>query len=134
MKKLLLSIAFVFVTGVMFAQEKPNKEDVLQVIEKSGASGQLNAAKKQLLSMIPSDKHAAFVIEFDALMKKANDSTAEIFMAEYTKEDIKKMLEFYNSPTGKKMAEKAEIIAEKSQESMMTLQGEMQTMMMKYMQ
>ena len=71
MKKFLLSIAFVFVTGVMVAQEKPNKEDVLQVIEKSGASGQLNAAKKQLLSMIPSAKHAAFVIEFDALMKKA---------------------------------------------------------------
>jgi len=59
MKKFLLSIAFVFVTGVMVAQEKPNKEDVLQVIEKSGASGQLNAAKKQLLSMIPSAKHAA---------------------------------------------------------------------------
>jgi hypothetical protein len=134
MKKFLLSIAFVFVTGVMFAQDKPSKEDVLQVIEKSGASGQLNAAKKQLLSMIPSDKHAAFVIEFDALMKKANDSTAEIYMAEYTKEDIKAMLAFYNSPTGKKMAEKAEVIAEKSQESMMTLQGEMQTMMMKYMQ
>jgi hypothetical protein len=134
MKKFLLSIAFVFVTGVMVAQEKPSKEDVLQVIEKSGASGQLNAAKKQLLSMIPSDKHAAFVIEFDALMKKANDATAEIYMAEYSKEDIKAMLAFYNSPTGKKMAEKAEAIAEKSQESMMSLQGEVQTMMTKYMQ
>ena len=134
MKKFLLSIAFVFVTGVMVAQEKPNKEDVLQVIEKSGASGQLNAAKKQLLSMIPSAKHAAFVIEFDALMKKANEATAEIYMAEYSKEDIKAMLAFYNSPTGKKMAEKSEAIAEKSQEAMMTLQGEVQTMMTKYMQ
>ena len=134
MKKFLLSITFVFVTGVMVAQEKPNKEDVLQVIEKSGASGQLNAAKKQLLSMIPSAKHAAFVIEFDALMKKANDATAEIYMAEYSKEDIKAMLAFYNSPTGKKLAEKAEAIAEKSQEAMMTLQGEVQTMMTKYMQ
>ena len=134
MKKFLLSIAFVFVTGVMVAQEKPNKEDVLQVIEKSGASGQLNFAKKQLLTMIPSAKQAAFVIEFDALMKKANDATAEIYMAEYSKEDIKAMLAFYNSPTGKKMAEKAEAIAEKSQEAMMTLQGEVQTMMTKYMQ
>ncbi len=134
MKKFLLSIAFVFITGVMVAQEKPSKEDVLQVIEKSGASGQLNAAKKQLLSMIPSDKHAAFVIEFDALMKKANESTAEIYIKEYTKDDVKAMLAFYNSPVGKKMAEKAEIIAEKSQEAMMSLQGEMQTMMMKYMQ
>jgi hypothetical protein len=134
MRKILLSIAFVLVTGVMFAQEKASKADVLQVIEKSGASGQLNAAKKQLLSMIPSDKHAAFVIEFDALINKANDATAEIYIAEYSKEDIKAMLAFYNSPTGKKMAEKAETIAEKSQESMMTLQGEVQAMMGKYMQ
>jgi len=55
-------------------------------------------------------------------------------MAEYSKEDIKAMLAFYNSPTGKKMTEKAEAIAEKSQEAMMTLQGEVQTMMTKYMQ
>jgi hypothetical protein len=32
------------------------------------------------------------------------------------------------------MAEKAEAIAEKSQESMMSLQGEVQAMMTKYMQ
>ncbi|MBM6499459.1 MAG: DUF2059 domain-containing protein [Flavobacterium sp.] len=134
MKKFLFSIAFVLITGVVVAQEKANKEDILQVIEKSGASGQLNAAKKQLLTMIPSAKQAAFVIEFDALMKKANDATAEIYMAEYSKDDIKAMLAFYNSPTGKKMAEKAEAIAEKSQESMMSLQGEVQAMMTKYMQ
>jgi hypothetical protein len=84
--------------------------------------------------MIPSAKQAAFVIEFDALMKKANDATAEIYMAEYSKDDIKAMLAFYNSPTGKKMAEKAEAIAEKSQESMMSLQGEVQAMMTKYIQ
>jgi hypothetical protein len=134
MKKFLFSIAFVLITGVVVAQEKANKEDILQVIEKSGASGQLNAAKKQLLTMIPSAKQAAFVIEFDALMKKANDATAEIYMAEYSKDDIKAMLAFYNSPTGKKMAEKAEAIAEKSQESMMSLQGEVQAMMTKYIQ
>jgi hypothetical protein len=134
MKNFLLTLGLVFTTTIVFAQDKPSKEDVLQVIEKSGTSGQLNAAKKQLLSMIPSDKHAAFIVEFDGLMKKANDATADIFIAEYTKEDIKQMLAFYNSPTGKKIAEKAETIAEKSQESMMSLQGEIQSIMMKYMQ
>ncbi|MEM0542893.1 DUF2059 domain-containing protein [Flavobacterium sp. j3] len=134
MKKILIAVAFACVSSVAFAQDKPSKEDVLQVIEKSGSSGQLNAAKKQLLGMIPAEKQAAFVIEFDLLMKKANDATAEIYMNEYNKEDVKAMLAFYNSPTGKKMAEKAEVIAEKSQATMMSLQGEMQTMMTKYMQ
>jgi hypothetical protein len=134
MKKFLISAVFAIVSSVGFAQDKPSKEDVLQVIEKSGSSGQLNAAKKQLLGMIPVEKQAAFVIEFDALIKKANDATAEIYMNEYDKEDVKAMLAFYNSPTGKKMAEKSEAIAEKSQATMMSLQGEMQTMMTKYMQ
>ncbi|MFN3753258.1 DUF2059 domain-containing protein [Flavobacterium sp.] len=134
MKKLLFAVAFVLVSQFGFAQEKPSKEDVAAVIEKSGASGQLNAAKKQVLAMIPQDKQAAFVVEFDIVMKKVNDATVEIYMQEYSKEDIKAMLAFYNSPVGKKMAERSEIIAQKSQESMMGLQGEIQALVMKYMQ
>lgn len=134
MKKFLIAIAIVFVSQAGFSQEKPSKEEVLQVIEKSGASGQLTAAKKQLLAMIPAEKQAAFVVEFDVLIKKANDATAEIYISEYTKDDVKAMLAFYNSPVGKKMYEKAEAIGEKSQAAMMSLQAEMQTMMSKYMQ
>jgi len=44
------------------------------------------------------------------------------------------MLAFYDSPVGKKMAEKAESVMKKSQESMMDLQGEVQALMGKYMQ
>jgi hypothetical protein len=84
--------------------------------------------------MIPKDKQAAFVVEFDILLKKVNDATVEIYMQEYSKEDIKAMLDFYSSPVGKKMADKAEIIATKSQESMASLQGEIQALLMKYAQ
>lgn len=121
-------------TQVGFSQDKASREEVEQVIEKSGASGQMNAAKKQVLAMIPKEKQAAFVVEFDALLKKANSSTVDLYMQEYTKEDVKAMLAFYNSPVGKKMAEKSELIAQKSQETMMALQGELQALMMKYMQ
>ena len=134
MKKLLVAVAFALVSHVGFAQEKATREDVLKVIEKSGAAGQLNAAKKQVIGMIPQDKQAAFVVEFDAIIKKANEKTVDVYIQEYTKDDIKAMLAFYDSPVGKKMNEKAEIIATKSQEAMMGLQSEIQTMMMKYMQ
>ncbi|WP_333876960.1 DUF2059 domain-containing protein [Flavobacterium sp.] len=134
MKKLLFVVAFAMATQFGYSQDKPTREEVEQVIEKSGASGQMNAAKKQVLGMIPKEKQAAFVIEFDALLKKANSSTVDLYMQEYTKEDVKAMLAFYNSPVGKKMAEKSEIIAQKSQESMMALQGELQALVMKYMQ
>jgi hypothetical protein len=132
MKKLLLAFAFVLVSQIGFAQENASKEDVSELIEKSGNSGQMSAARTQMLTMIPQDKHVAFLVDFDILMKKVNDATVDIYMQEYSKEDIKAMLAFYNSPVGKKMAEKSEKIANKSQESMASLQGEIQALMMKY--
>ena len=148
MKKLILTFGIVLVSQFGFAQtnaakpaaeiaaapvDEAFKKDVLRVVERSGASGQLAAAKKQILGMIP-EKHAAFLVEFDALAGKAVDSTVKTYMEEYTKEDVKAMLAFYDSPVGKKMADKAEVIASKSQEEMMALQGEMQALVMKYMQ
>lgn len=134
MKKILFAVVFAFVSQFGFSQDKPSRAEVEQVIEKSGASGQLKAAKKQVLDMIPKEKQAAFLVEFDVILKKASDVTVDLFMQEYTKEDIKAILAFYNSPVGKKMAEKAEIIGQKSQDSMMSLQGEVQALVMKYMQ
>ena len=134
MKKLVFTVAFVVLSTVSFAQAAASKEDVIKVIEKSGAQGQMMAAKKQILPMIPSDKQAAFLIEFDAIIAKSQDKTVEVYLAEYTKDDIMAMLTFYDSPVGKKMAEKAEKIATKSKESLMEIQGELQAMMMKYMQ
>jgi hypothetical protein len=149
MKKLILTFGIVLVSQFGFAQtnaakpateiaaapvDEAFKKDVLRVVERSGASGQLAAAKKQILGMIPEEKHAAFLVEFDALAGKAVDSTVKTYMEEYTKEDVKAMLAFYDSPVGKKMADKAEVIASKSQEEMMALQGEMQALVMKYMQ
>ncbi|MBF6641936.1 DUF2059 domain-containing protein [Flavobacterium sp. J49] len=134
MKKLLLAVVFGLVSQLGFSQDKATREDVIQVIEKSGALGQIDAAKKQVLEMIPADKKAAFAVEFDIIIKKATDSTIDIYIQEYTKEDVKAILAFYNSPVGKKMSEKASVIAQKSQDSMMSLQGEVQALVMKYMQ
>ncbi len=110
------------------------KQDVLKVIEKSGTGGQIAGAKKQILGMIPEEKQAAFLVEFEAMLPKIYDASAKIYMEEYTKDDIKAMLAFYESPVGKKMAEKAEVISSKSQEAMASVQGDMQALVAKYMQ
>ncbi|MGC4039984.1 MAG: DUF2059 domain-containing protein [Flavobacterium sp.] len=133
MKKLVITVLFAFVSIAGMAQEKASREDVYKVIEKSGSGGQINAAKKQILAMIPKDKQAAFVIEFDALIKKANEKLVDVYLEEFTKEDVKGILDFYNSPVGKKMVDKSEALATKSQEAMAGLQGEIQSMVMKYM-
>ena len=136
MKKLILTIAFLLVAHFGFSQavDEAFKKDVMKVIERSGAAGQMTSAKKQILKMIPEEKQAAFLVEFDALLPKVYEATAKVYMEEYTKEDIKAMLAFYESPVGKKMGEKAEVIASKSQDAMKDLQGDIQAVVMKYMQ
>jgi hypothetical protein len=48
MKKLLVAVAFAFVTHVGFAQDEAFKKDVLRVIEMSGATNQMKSAKNQI--------------------------------------------------------------------------------------
>jgi len=134
MKKLLVAVAFAFVSQVGFAQDEAFKKDVLKVIEMSGAANQMKSAKDQIMQMVPKEKQAAFVIEFDATLPSLYDKLAAIYMTEYTKEDIKAMLAFYDSPVGKKINEKAGVIMEKSQKAGQEWGEGLQTMMMKYVQ
>ena len=134
MKKVIITLALVLVAQFGFSQvDEAFKKDVLKVIEKSGGGAQVNAAKKQVLAVIPAEKQTAFLVELDVILNKIQDETAKIYMHEYTKEDIKAMLAFYESPVGKKMTAKAEILSTKSQESMMSVQTDVQELMSKYM-
>lgn len=127
--------ALVLVANLGMAQtNEAFKKDVMKMIEVTGSQSQIKVAKDQILKMIPKEKQAAFLVEFDASLKPVYDKLADVYMQEYTHEDIKAILKFYETPVGKKMTEKAGSIAEKnmvaSQEWAMGLQG----MMAKYMQ
>lgn len=134
MKKLLLTFALVITANVAMAQDEAFKKDVLKVIEMSGSTAQMKLAKDQILKMIPADKQAAFQIEFDASLPALYDKLVKVYAETYTKEDIKAMIAFYETPVGKKMGEKAGEIAEKSQAAGMEWGQSLQGMMMKYMQ
>ncbi len=135
MKKLILTVAFVAVSQFGFSQvDEAFKSEVLKVLAVNGSGGQIEAGKKQVLAMIPEDKKASFLIEFDAIIAKISDTTAKVYMEEFTKEDIKAMLSFYESPVGKKMNEKSGIISEKSQAAMQEVTSDVQALMGKYMQ
>ncbi|MGX7667386.1 DUF2059 domain-containing protein [Flavobacterium pedocola] len=135
MKKIILAFAFLLVANLGMAQANDAfKTDVLKMIQLTGSAGQMKMAKDQILKMIPKEKHAAFLVEFDATLPSLYDKMAAVMMGEYTHDDVKAILKFYETPVGKKMTEKAGVISEKnmaaSQEWAMGLQG----MMMKYMQ
>ncbi|RZJ33681.1 MAG: DUF2059 domain-containing protein [Flavobacterium sp.] len=134
MKKLILSLALLFIAQLGMAQDDAFKKDVLKVIEMSGSGSQMKLAKDQILKMIPQEKQAAFLVEFDATLPSFYDKIAQVYMETYTKEDIKAMIAFYETPVGKKMTAKSSEIAEKSQKAAQEWGQGLQGMMMKYMQ
>ncbi|MGG7036847.1 MAG: DUF2059 domain-containing protein, partial [Flavobacterium sp.] len=99
MKKLCIAIVFAAFSQIGFAQQVDEafKKDVIKVIELSGTAGPMKMAKEQILKMIPSDKQAAFIVEFDATLPGLYEKMAKVYMETYTKADIKAMLAFYES-------------------------------------
>ncbi len=134
MKKIVVTFAFVLATQVGFAQDATFKSDVKKVLEMTGATSQIDVAKKQILGMIPEAKQTAFLKEFDATMPAYFDKITEAYMQEYTHADIKEMIKFYETPIGKKIASKAGVLTEKSMEAAQAWSVELQAIMMKYMQ
>ena len=134
MKKLIVTFALVLLSQIGFSQDETFKKDVLKVIEMSGAANQMKSAKTQILQMVPKEKQEAFILDFDATMPALYDKIAAIYMETYTKEDIKAMMAFYDSPVGRKINEKAGNILEKTQVAGKEWSEELQGLMAKYMQ
>src|SRR6478609_8903560 len=113
MKKIILSLLFVGVTQLAVAQDAALQKDVKKLIEMTGSLGSMNAAKAQVMKIIPQEKQAAFSKDFDAAMPALYDKMTKIYMEMYTKEDVKAILAFYETPVGKKMASKSSELVEK---------------------
>ncbi len=133
MKKILVTLVIVFVAQFATAQDA-FKADVLKVLKASGSAAQMEIAKEQVMNNIPESKRADFSKDFDASLPSLYDKMAKVYMEIYTHDDIKKMLEFYNSPVGKKIAEKASELTKKNMAASQEWGMELQSMMMKYMQ
>lgn len=135
MKKIVLTFALVLAAQIGMAQtNEAFKKDVLKVIEVTGSASQMKLAKDQILKMIPKEKQAAFLIEFDASLPSLYDKIAKVYMEEYSHDDIKQILKFYETPVGKKMTQKAGVIAEKNMAASQEWGASLQGILMKYMQ
>jgi hypothetical protein len=134
MKKIILTLALVFVAQLGMAQDDAYKKDILKVIERGDFGSQLQMVKAQISKQIPAAKQPAFLIEFDASLAGLYEKLMPSYMETYTKDDVKAILAFYESPVGKKMALKASELNEKAEVVGKEWGEGLQGMMMKYMQ
>jgi hypothetical protein len=106
----------------------------MKLIVKSGANGAIDSAKKQIFNRIPDKNHQSFSKEFEASLPKLHEKLALVYMELYSHEDIKDLLQFNETPIGKKMSTNTGLIMEKSMEiGSQWGQDELQTIITKYL-
>jgi len=134
MKKVLLTLALVLVAQLGIAQDPTFKADVIKYLEISGQAKIFEIVTKDIAKTIPAEKQADFKKELDASIKDVVGKMADLYMVEFTHEDVKSAIKFYESPVGKKLTSKADVLYEKGQAIGQEWGMGLQSIVMKYMQ
>ena len=135
MKKFLTLLTLLAITHFGFAQDNSAfKADIIRFLEISGATEPIRGIGEQIKMMIPEDRHEEFTKDFESTLPSLFSKIADIYMAEFTHDEIKQILAFYDSDLGKKVASKTGELMEKA-----TIAGEqwgldLQMIMSKYME
>lgn len=134
MKKLLFAVAFMLIAQVGMAQDAAFKADAVKFLNISGTASTFEIMTKDLVKNVAAEKQAAFKKELDASIQDLIGKMADVYMTEFTHDDIKAMIKYYESPVGKKAASKTGVLFEKGQVAGQEWGAGLQGVMMKYME
>lgn len=123
MKKIALSLLIVLSTTLVFSQESSTyKSSLKKMIQVSGSElaykgivNQMISLYKQQQSNVPTEFWDEFAAEMnkDAVEQLVN-LISPIYQKHLTEADLKAVIAFYETPVGKKFAEKAPLITQES--------------------
>lgn len=134
MKKISMILAFL-VGGFVFAQENEltaHQKDALKYV-KINADGTFEASMKQVFQMIPAEKREAFKKELNEVMDEMYVDMAIMYAEEFTHDEIKEILAFYETPVGKKIQETMPELTDRAMDESQKLQYKLMPIMQKYM-
>lgn len=108
MKKV-LSVCLFMVAIVTQAQEQDNLEfqkETVEFIKLTGAGAAFENAIAQIGAMVPEANKESYTKEANGTLDGLYIKMAELYMAEFTQDEIKELIAFYHTDLGKKLAEK----------------------------
>jgi hypothetical protein len=127
MKKIIFLVSFILLTGSFsFAQDNTSYKSTLsKMMEASGSQNAYKAVIKQSIIMFKQQKSeipAEFWTEFEQNLTKSSfdhllDMIFPIYQKYMSEQDLKDLIAFYQSPIGKKLAEKTPFIAADSMQA-----------------
>jgi hypothetical protein len=123
MKKLIVVISFLIISsGEIFGQADSYKVTLKKMLEVAGTEATFKVAIKQMFEMFKQQKTNvpdSFWVDFEkefstASMDDLVDMLSPIYQKHISEADLKKIIEFYQTPVGKKYAEKTPLIMQES--------------------
>ncbi|SDR75953.1 hypothetical protein SAMN04515667_0572 [Formosa sp. Hel1_31_208] len=106
MKNLLFVLAFVFTFSINAQDTSKFKLQTVEFIKLTGTADAFDNAISQIGSMVPADKKEAYTKEAKGTLDDLYSQLADVYMNEFSEEDIAQLVAFYKSDIGKKLASK----------------------------
>ncbi len=130
-KKTILILVVALFTLSINAQDDDFAQDAQKLVETVSKSA-FDPVIDQFSTMVPEDKKEAFIKEIKATFPSLYKEMAKIYMEEFTHEEVKSILAFYATPTGKKLADKTGVLSQKGMAAGQSWGMELAEIMKKY--
>jgi len=114
MKKLFLAMALLVAVATQAQDNTDFKNETIKFLKLSGATSAFDSAISQIGMNVPADKKEAYTKEANETLTELFSKMAGLYMKEFTPEDIKGLVTFYESDLGKKMASKQTILMQQA--------------------
>ena len=116
MKKIILLGAFLLAFSAQAQENVAFKNDAIKLMKATGADASFDGAISQIGTAVgvAQDKNEKYTAEANGTLKGLYEKMAGLYTAEFTHEEVKELLKFYETDLGKKMASKQMLISQKS--------------------
>ncbi|MCF6308796.1 MAG: DUF2059 domain-containing protein [Flavobacteriaceae bacterium] len=134
MKKIILTSTFLFMAIMIKAQEKDTFTTDCEELTAILSETTFDPLIKLYAEKVQDDRLEAFTKAFREILTVYINELAIIYKEEFTHSEIKDMLSFYTTPTGKKLAEKGGILTMKGVKAAQIIEMDIQLLVTKYEQ
>lgn len=115
MKKVLLVCLFMVAIATQAQTEDTEfKKQTIEFIKLTGAGAAFEQAIDQIGAAVLAENKEAYKKEANGTLDGLYEKMAELYMAEFTQDEIKELVTFYNTDLGKKLAEKQLSLTQKA--------------------
>lgn len=133
MKKLIICLAILFAQfGIAQEETTPEIKDALKLMKLSNAT--VESSLQPIYSQIPEENLEAFKQEMQPVLDEMYLKLAKVAAEQYSHEDIKALLDFYETDLGKTMLEGQEEIFQASMQIGQEFSMELMPILQKYME